>query len=137
MEWRSVRKSALYLISVATLAFFFAASFGVMHTGMTTDSQGHMHDCPFMGMVIICEMSPLQHVSAWQNTFATLVLGQSGTSLVYGVLLALFLYAVFRSVPLPIREYIPILYISDTVLSTHSNALKQALSSGILHPKVF
>ena len=135
MEWRSVRKAALYLIPVATLAFFFAASFGVMHIGMKMDSDGHMHDCPFMAMAVICDMTPFQHMSAWQSTFATMVAKDMYSAL----LLTLALFAIWR--PLvklrPMPRVLPIRHHDDAEVMLYANPLKEAFANGILHPKVF
>lgn len=29
-----------------------------------------MHDCPFMGIVSLCDMSPLNHIAQWKQMFA-------------------------------------------------------------------
>lgn len=137
MEWRTVQKAAAYLIPLACLAFFFAASFGVMHIGMKMDDHGHMHDCPFMGMMAICDMSPLQHVSAWQNTYATLILTNTFAALFYALVLVFAWRVLFGAKPFPIPVVLR-LRRSDYVERTlYSHALKEALRRGIVHSKAF
>lgn len=135
MEWRSLRKAAFYLLPLAAFAFFFAASFGVMHVGMKMDSDGHMHDCPFMGMTVICDMTPFQHMSAWQSTFATVVAKDTYSALLF----ALALFAIWR--PLvrlrPAPRMVPIRYRDNAEVMLYANPLKEAFARGIVHPKVF
>lgn len=129
-----MRKTALYLLPVAAFAFFFAASFGVMHMGMTMDADGHMHDCPFMAMTVMCDMTPSQHMSAWQSAFATVA-----KDMYAALLLALALFTLWR--PLvrlrPVPRMVPIRYRTDVEVTLYANPLKEAFARGIVHPKVF
>ncbi len=48
---------------------------GVFSAGMMMDDNGMMHNCPYMGIAALCNMSPLEHLSQWQSMFsATLLL---------------------------------------------------------------
>lgn len=137
MNWRALRSTAAYLMPLACLAFFVAASFGVMHIGMKTDDHGHMHGCPFMGMTAICDMTPFQHMSAWQSTYATIVLKDTFTALVYALVLCFALRILFGIKLFYIRETVPIRRYEHAELLLHSRALKIALMRGIVHPKVY
>lgn len=137
MDWRFHQRTAAYLIPLACLAFFFAASFGVMHIGMKTDDRGHMHDCPFMGIAAICDMTPFQHISAWQNIYATVILKDTFTALFYALVLCFAWRTLFGAKPFYIRQTIPIRHSEDAELLFYSRPLKEALMRGIVHPKVY
>ncbi len=58
-----------------TIIFLLIAGFGFVMP-MTTDGHHHESGCPFMpGEQSVCMMTPLDHISAWQSTFTTLVPG--------------------------------------------------------------
>lgn len=137
MDWISVRKAASFLLPFACLAFFFAASFGVMHIGMTTDDHGHMHSCPFMGMTAICDMSPLEHVSAWQSAYATIILTDMLGALLSVLVLAFAWIVLSGAKPLYICSTVPVRRADYAELLFYSRPLKDALMRGIVHPKPY
>ena len=137
MKWDAIQKIAIYLIPLACLAFFFAASVGVMHIGMKTDDHGHMHDCPFMGMTAICDMSPLQHVSAWQNIYATVVFKDTFTALLNALVLVFAWRVLFGAKPFAIPIVISLRHVSGEEDSPRRDALKEALRRGVVHSKAF
>lgn len=136
MSWACTNRAARYCIPLAVVALFFAASIGISHAGMSMDENGHMHDCPFMGMTAICQMNPLEHIAAWQSRFATLTVKESLTMMLLA-LLALAIPALWQRLRVPIVQRTNALRFRESAAPITSNYLADALSNGILHPKVF
>src|SRR3989338_1417349 len=65
----NIRKATFFLV---TAAFVFATFFGVSHYGMDSQMGGQMGPCPLMPGVVICNMTPLQHMMAAQIMFTAL-----------------------------------------------------------------
>ena len=57
---------------VVTAAFVFATFFGASHIGIDAQMGGQMGPCPLMPGVVICNMTPLQHMAAAQIMFTAL-----------------------------------------------------------------
>ena len=133
MRWRAVRRFAEIILPFATVFFLFAAAFGMMHIGV----HGHMDQCPFMGMVAICDMTLLQHINAWQQMYTAIVMQATFAALLYAVFAFLALYALFRIRPSTPRV-ISISYARRGIdQPAFRNPLLYALSNGILHSKAF
>ena len=75
------------------LALFLVASVGGVFTAGMMDG-GTASNCPYMGVPVLCAMNPLQHLSEWQQTFATIV-QQIATNI---LLLLVLCVALFLSV---------------------------------------
>jgi hypothetical protein len=127
---------AKILLSFGLVAFLLLGTFGFSHAGMT-EMDGQMVDCPFTPGVAICNMSPLEMISASQSLLTTLPQQQDTLSLLILLLAAALALAVFWRPfvsPRPEvsyvlrqrREYIPV-----------SNALQELFSNGILNPKLY
>ena len=82
-------------VFVLLVALFLAASMGSVFTAEMMDG-GAAYNCPYMGVPVLCAMSPLQHLSEWQHTFAAVV---QQTSTVVFLLLALCAAALFSIRP--------------------------------------
>lgn len=136
MNWASVHRVARYCIPLAVVALFFAASIGISHGSMSMDEDGHMHDCPYMGMAAICQMDPLEHIAAWQSRFAALTVRDSLTVLALA-LIAFAIVGIWQRQRFRERQPLQHLRHRRETLLAFSNYLAEALSSGILHPKVF
>ncbi len=115
--------------SFILIAFVTLSGFGVLTmTGM----DGHHHEpgCPFMrGEQAICNMTVLDHITAWQNTFTAIVP-------------ILFVYLQFVAIVLLVWKYhSPPDFFVRRLLSrcTEEHAsvpfYQQLFSSGILNPK--
>jgi len=98
---------------------------------------GHRHGCPFMGMTTICEMSPLEHIAAWQSTYATIILQDTVTAIIYALILWFAWTVFFRGKPFFIPTSVSVRRIDQIPSSLFSRALKEALMRGIVHPKVY
>lgn len=124
------------------LVFLGALFFGMVHISGGTDVQGGIAGCPFsFGGHTVCPMDFSEHVASWESLSLAVP-----TVLLFVLLISLLralriscrsLFAnLFKqlcgiweiSTPLGIKRkaYIPI-----------PNYLEEALSSGILHPKLF
>lgn len=110
---------------------------GVVSAEMMMDKDGMMmHNCPFMGIAVLCEMSPLQHLMEWQSMFtasaqplAVILL----LLLVLAIALSQFLTRILmdrlHERPAPVFRYRYRQPVFDT--------LRLALARGIIHPKVY
>ncbi|OGG75018.1 hypothetical protein A3H74_04240 [Candidatus Kaiserbacteria bacterium RIFCSPLOWO2_02_FULL_51_13] len=129
--------TAKTLLSFALVAFLLLGTFGFSHAGMTTGMDGQMADCPFTPGVAICNMSPLEMISASQSLFTTLPQQQDALLLLMLLVAGALALAVFWKPFIPLRpavtyssrrkrEYIPVF-----------NALQELFSNGILNPKLY
>ena len=75
------------------VAFFLAVSIGGVFTAEMMSS-GASYNCPYMGAPTLCAMGPLQHLSEWQQTFATIVQKASTGAFLLLALFATLLVAV-------------------------------------------
>jgi hypothetical protein len=97
-----------------------------------------MPGCPFMndGVAVLCTMSPLEHIEAWQDMFLAIPV----TSIILLCIVALafavpFLYSPKWSPPrLRAFEFTP-LYTTQKL--SFQSYIQEAFSSGILNPKLF
>lgn len=123
---------------LALVALLFLGFLGIGHFGMT-GSGGQMSNCPFMGMTAICQMSPLQHIAAWQRLFTI-----SPTDPLTLLLLLLLALAATLSIASlwQIQKYPPDDYRRRRARSRVDTpivfaSLLEALSRGIIHPRIF
>lgn len=117
---------------IATLifiAFFTLGGFGMFAmTGM----EGHHHrpGCPFMpGEQIICNMTALDHIAAWQNAFTTTISTFSIYLLLVAVVLLVWKYYS------PTDIFVRRLLLSRTREPVLVSLYQELFSSGILNPK--
>ncbi len=83
-------KSAVFVLF---MAFLLAVSVGgVFASSMMNDTAAF--NCPFMGTPTLCAMNPLQHLSEWQQTFATIVQQVATNTLLLLVLCAALFFLV-------------------------------------------
>jgi len=74
------------------VGIFLAANTGGVFASQMTDG-GVAANCPYMGAPVLCAMNPLQHLSEWQQTFATTA-QQLSTELLLLVLAVVLLFSV-------------------------------------------
>ncbi len=130
------RKIALSLVIILLM---MSAFLGILHGGTTSIMQmGGQETCPFMPGVVICNMTPLQHIAAAQAMFNALPLPAVNFS---SLLLLLFALAVGFSPFLRQSLFPPaessIRPVSNRARIPTHNALQELFASGILNPKVF
>ena len=113
-------------------------SFAYFHTQSMSAMDVPMPGCPFMndGVPVLCTMSPLEHIEAWQDMFTAI-------PVTFAILLCLTLVVFFApylhsfkwSLPLRHRfRFTPLYSISRPVFQSY---IQEAFSSGILNPKLF
>lgn len=128
---------AKLLTGLVLISYLFAGGGGISHSMMMTD---HCIDgmtcCPFMGDIAsVCNMSPLDHLSAWQNMFAAIPMQRVAILLL--LLSALFFMLRFGEYlrlfyPTPQRIYIR----PDPEIATY-DSLRRFIARGLMHPKIF
>jgi hypothetical protein len=116
------------------IALFLAVNVGGIFTAGMMMSNGSVHDCPFMGVPALCAMSPLEHLSEWQMTFAAVSEQFAGTILLLLLAFAVFWQFVARFV-IPKRTGV---YLSRQRYEGRVfDPLQLAFARGIIHTKVF
>lgn len=130
-----------FLLMCGIVAFLLVGFFGVglmeIHMGSL---EQEMSGCPVMGITIICQMNPLEHIAAWQSMFVSVLpKGAFGT---LALLLAFLLFVFSTKSSLGVHLFArlsdqKIIRISKRVISIIRNPLAEAFSNGILNPKIF
>lgn len=139
-SWFSTTGKVLLILGL--VAFSSLGFFGMSHSTMNMGPDGSMtmSNCPFMsGQAVVCNMSPLEHIAAWQSMFAT-TLQQNGSDLLALFLAALALALVWTRLLRPKLEPEPAPAFSSIrrrEISLPSPLFQELFSSGILNPKVF
>ncbi|RJQ34095.1 hypothetical protein C4568_03055 [Candidatus Parcubacteria bacterium] len=123
-------------VTVAIVAFLMVGVFGIFH-GMDMSSSEQMSNCPFiMGIAAICNMSPFEHIAAWQNMFASIP--QQTTVLTLLLLALSFAFSRLLLFAFPRdgdQEPQRLLYADREPKAI--DPLRLALARGIIHPKIF
>ena len=123
------------LVAIAIAAFLMVGIFWIFHS-MDMNSKGEISNCPFMGIVAICNMSPFEHIAAWQNMFASI----PNQTIVLTLLLLALSFAFSRLLLFAFprdgdRE--PQRLFSRAREPRVTDPLRLALARGIIHPKIF
>ena len=66
---RFVGRNALFTFLVILVLMM---TIGGVYSAEMMGMDGDMHNCPFMGVAALCNMSPLQHLSQWQLMFSVI-----------------------------------------------------------------
>ena len=119
---------------------FFVLLFGISQMNMDMNSMDGKANCPFGGhSMAICQMNPMEHIQEWQSMFT--MLPAQNTLL---ILLAFFIFLAISKLKFWNKFSIPELSFSisikQSLLSSTfkvSSPLQEALSRGILNPKLF
>lgn len=131
------RQIASVAVCLVLVGYLFAGFIGVSHIGMGQEINGQTMGCPFMPGVVICNMTPMQHVAAAQSMFNALPMQVD-----FAMMLLAFLAAVIGFLPLLRRAPFPPISASIRpvvirgYIPTHS-ALQEVFARGILNPKLF
>lgn len=139
-SWFPIAGKMVLVLGLAASLFF--GLFGMSHSTMNMSSDGSMtmSDCPLMsGQAVVCNMNPLEHISAWQSMFVT-TLHQNGSDLLVLVLVALALALVWTRLlwPRPRQNLTQAFSITRLQKARLPLPLLQELfSRGILNPKLF
>ena len=115
--------------------FFMMSMGGVFSSEMMMDDGSMTHNCPYMGVAALCNMSPIEHLSQWQQMFWTTSQELATTALL--VLLALSLVWFFvKDLFVPGLSLVPIgsRYRERERIV---DPLRLAFARGLIHSKVF
>lgn len=123
-------KNAFVLLLASLL---LVGSLGISHRGMSMNMEGNMIDCPFMPGVSICMMSPLEMIVASQSFLSNVTINEDQFLLLVSVALILNVFPQFFSPPRFLIRY----RIPKKKSPPRFNFLEEALSDGILNPKLF
>ena len=124
-----------HLAGLILLTFISSMLLGAVLTSQMMMHDGMMEPCPFMGVPSLCNMSPLQHVSAWQQMFAATAHPFLNSFLL--LLLSFLLATSFSSMLLrfkPPRTSFPFRF---RYRERIFDPLQAAFASGILNPKIY
>ncbi len=127
---------ARYFFILGAVAFIFMSFLGLSH--MLMDRHGEMMNCPFMSTTVLCQMTPLQHLSAWQNMFTQVSIKEISNPFIL-ILLSFLLATLFRNFLYEFNFSLKqnLYFKTKTILVFIPNLLKEAFSNGILNPKVY
>ncbi len=139
----ATQKFGRFLAIFALAALLAVAFLGISHSmmGMGIKSDGTMGGCLFSGKSEICTMTFTEHISHWQSMFTT-TFPQKAFAVALLVLLAVVSVAVAiltRNLFLLSSYYATRwrLYIKQNPNLSLFNPLKEAISAGILNPKIY
>lgn len=134
MRLESNRSRIALALVIALIAV--SALLGVIHSAGSTSATGQ-GTCPFMPGVVICNMTPMQHIAAAQSMFNAFV--QIDFSTFVLLLLSLLLAAVISKLrPLLKPRFVQAsVFVSVQIFESPRFALQEAYSRGILNPKLF
>ena len=123
------------IISALLVSFVFTMTVGgFVSSEMMMSDDGMMQPCPFMGAASICNMSPLEHFSQWQQMFTSIPQEFSIASLLLLLALALVSYFIGHlSPPKRTEVFVPRHRYRERVF----DPLKLAYARGILNPKLY
>ena len=120
------------------VGYLFAGFIGVSHIGMGQEMNGQTVGCPFMPGVVICNMTPMQHVAAAQTMFTALPAQNDLAVLLFAFLSLVigFLPFLRRASAQPRVTTASSTSERDEYVPTHT-ALQELFSRGVLNPKLF
>lgn len=125
------------IMGLVLLAFIASMTTGGFLSANMMMEDGIMQPCPFMdNTASICNMTPLEHVSQWQQMFTTTLQDSVTTAL----LLLLFLIVVFafvNALPRPKRPPERQSFSRYRYRERIFDPLRWAFSRGILNPKLY
>lgn len=129
------------LLALWLIAFLSFGFLSISHTVTSMGSDGMaLSNCLFMSeQATVCDMSPLEHIAAWQS-MVTIAPQQNSISLLMVLLAALTLALVWTTWYWPRFEHKPQLRLSAILYRENylpPPLLQMLFSNGILNPKVF
>lgn len=107
------------------IVFFLVGSLALVLLGVNADLDRHTSTCPLMGMPALCQMNPIEHSAAWQSMFV------AASVFIVVIFLRVFssVHRTFLAYAYSVRPFIKVVDVRDP--------LQQALSDGILNPKIY
>ena len=109
-------------------------NFGGFFTSEMMMENSVMHPCPYMGVAAICNMSPLEHLSQWQQMFTTTVQPMTTFALLLLLAIAVFLHVAEKlSVPKRLERFRPRYRYRERVF----DLMQRLFARGILNSKAY
>ncbi len=135
----SSQKLVKAIFTLGILTFFLFGIFVVMNFGMDTGMNGVMSRCPFADGMSVCNMSPFEHIAAWQSMFTSLPRQQQYIGSLLLLLLVSFLVVTWiRNIYPPSKNLLrQFLYTRHKEYTPRGSFLQEAFSNGILNPKIY
>lgn len=130
-------KSIRFLISilVITVMIFGVLSIAYSAAMMSHGGMDRMLGCPLMGnAAALCPVNVFEHLSAWQNLFASVV----AQNIIVLLLFLFGLFFLFRNIHVAhIAESPPRSYALGKFAVPYDDHLSRFMARGLLHPKIF
>jgi hypothetical protein len=114
------------------IGLFLAVNIGSVFAAGGMAGDGAMHDCPYMSVPALCTMSPLEHLSQWQQMFAAVAQQLSSAASLLLLALATFWYFLQDSTLLKRMGIVGLPYRDK---GKFFDPLRLAFARGILHSK--
>ncbi len=120
----------------------FLLSFGLVYLNtlkIAEESTAH-HTCPFThtDTITLCNMSPVEHLTAWQEMLAFAPTSTLTALLILALLLGFKHPLPFLKAPKLLKAYTLLQpYCSTSLPKSYLSFLEFLLARGILHPKLF
>ena len=123
------------IVGFTLLAFLTSMTVGGFLTAGMMMEDGMMQPCPFMDSASICNMTPLEHVSQWQQMFTTTSPELATTALLL-LLSALIVFTFARVLPKLKPPRVRVFH-RYRYRERVFDPLKIAFARGILNPKLY
>lgn len=137
--FRGAKMAKKFMGLFSLLLLFVSFGFAYFHINGISAMDMPMPGCPFMSesQPVLCTMSPLEHIEAWQDMF-TAIPNTEALLLLSLLLLSLFSFSYHPSKwPQSILRLFYIPQPQSGPLLFSGSYLTEAFSNGILNPKLF
>ena len=126
-----LNKKTFFIILLAAVLMM---PFGGFLSSEMMMEDGVMHPCPYMGVAGICTMTPLEHVSQWQQMFTTTVQPMTTFALLLLLAITVFLHVAEKLfVPKRLERFRPRYRYGERVF----DLMQRLFARGILHSKAY
>jgi hypothetical protein len=122
------------LVLLQLLAVALTMTVGAAHSSGMMMSDGKMENCPYMGVVALCDMNPPEHLFQWQQLFTTTAPHVS-TFALFLLLATFLLWRFIDNFSYRHNKEEPVAYQIDKI--DIFDFLRLAFARGLIHPKVF
>ncbi|GEM_PF-2719255 len=132
LDWSNIFGKKAVFVSIIT--FLFIVNFGGFITANMMTSGSEMNNCPYLGVLSGCSMTPVEHLSLWQQMFTVTL--QDIATFIFLVSVISFCYVCYCL-------YIPTLIGILIAPSRHRDKrdffsyLQLAFARGIINSKAF
>lgn len=125
-------KALISLVAVCLLMFVYL---GIAYSSMRMNGLDNMPACPFMGEMGMCQMTPVEHLAAWQSMFTSTL--PPFVALALLMLISLFAFGLQVEFLVPKKQPDQRPAYRGPPNANIFDPLKRAFARGIVHPKIF